>query len=74
MWSVSISTTRNEVGERREKGNEAGEASGRVLAAADSTRPFLQHVRLVHCRALDVEVKGLSTVESSTLSLVDALV
>ena len=41
MWSVTISTTRDEVRERREKGNEAGEGGGRVLSAAASlpTKP-----------------------------------
>ena len=34
------------------------------LAAADSTRPFLQHAQLVYCGALDVEVSGSSAVES----------
>ena len=64
MWSVTISTTRDEVRERREKGNEAGEGGGRVLSAAASTRMFLQHAQLVYCGALDVEVSGSSAVES----------
>ena len=29
------------------------------LAAADSTRPFLYHARLVHCGALDVQGLGI---------------